>query len=252
MSNPQLNGQVAAPAAAVARGRRARPELVHQPRAELARLQRAGAGRGARPVESAAGAAPVPGDLARRTSTSSSRSASPGSRRSSTRTSSRRTRRPTAWGPLAQLNEISRRAHDFVGRQYEVWHTEVRPQLLKHGIRVCSPDELTDAQNAYLDEYFDTQVYPVLTPAGDRPGAPVPAPAQQEPEPDPADRVRSSRTRPPALRRAPGPLGPEPPGPAARRGRRPAPVRPARGRDRPPARRPLRRLPRRRAGRPSA
>ena len=46
---------------------------------------------------------------------------------------------PDGMGPLAQLIEISRRAHDFVGRLYEVWRNEVRPQLLKHGIRVCSP-----------------------------------------------------------------------------------------------------------------
>ena len=42
---------------------------------------------------------------------------------------------PDGMGSLAQLIEISRRAHDFVGRMYEVWYTEVRPQLLKHGIR---------------------------------------------------------------------------------------------------------------------
>ena len=30
-------------------------------------------------------------------------------------------------GPLAQLLEINRRAHDFVARLYEAWFTEVRP-----------------------------------------------------------------------------------------------------------------------------
>src|SRR5580704_19713963 len=58
---------------------------------------------------------------------------------------------PDGMGPLAQLIEISRRAHDFVGRMYDVWRTEVRPQLLKHGIRLCAPQDLTEAQNAFLD-----------------------------------------------------------------------------------------------------
>jgi polyphosphate kinase len=81
---------------------------------------------------------------------------------------------PDGLGPLAQLIEISRRAHDFVGRMYEVWYTEVRPQLLKHGIRLCSPQDLTEAQNAFLDTYFDTQVYPVLTPLAIDPAHPFP------------------------------------------------------------------------------
>ncbi len=81
---------------------------------------------------------------------------------------------PDGMGSLAQLVEISRRAHDFVGRMYEVWHTEVRPQILKHGIRVCSPSELSPSQDAYLDEFFDSQVYPVLTPLAIDPAHPFP------------------------------------------------------------------------------
>ncbi len=81
---------------------------------------------------------------------------------------------PDGMGPLAQLVEITRRAHDFVGRMYEVWYTEVRPQILKHGIRVCSPQELSASQDAYLDAFFDSQVYPVLTPLAIDPAHPFP------------------------------------------------------------------------------
>src|SRR5262245_24105353 len=81
---------------------------------------------------------------------------------------------PDGMGPLAQLLEISRRAHDFVARLYEVWQSEIRPVLQKHGIRLCTPQELTDAQNAFLDDYFDTQVYPVLTPLAIDPAHPFP------------------------------------------------------------------------------
>jgi polyphosphate kinase len=81
---------------------------------------------------------------------------------------------PDGMGPLAQLIEISRRAHDFVGRMYETWYAEICPKLLRHGIRLCSPQELNESQNAYLDEFFDSQVYPVLTPLAIDPAHPFP------------------------------------------------------------------------------
>ncbi len=65
MPTTQVNGQVVTVAhcGGDARSPASRSELVHQSRAELARFQRASARRGARPVQSAAGPAPVPGDL---------------------------------------------------------------------------------------------------------------------------------------------------------------------------------------------
>jgi polyphosphate kinase len=81
---------------------------------------------------------------------------------------------PDGMGPLAQLLEIARRAHDFVARLYEAWHQQVRPELREHGIRVCSPEELTPSQNAFLSSYFDSQVYPVLTPLAIDPAHPFP------------------------------------------------------------------------------
>jgi polyphosphate kinase len=81
---------------------------------------------------------------------------------------------PDGRGPLAQLTEISKRAHDFVARQYEVWRNEIRPGLAEHGILICDPDELTETHNKFLDEYFDSQVYPVLTPLAIDPAHPFP------------------------------------------------------------------------------
>jgi polyphosphate kinase len=81
---------------------------------------------------------------------------------------------PDGMSPLAQITEISRRAHDFVARQYETWHDDLRPQLVKHGILICEPEDLSEAQDAYLDEYFDSQVYPVLTPLAIDPAHPFP------------------------------------------------------------------------------
>jgi polyphosphate kinase len=81
---------------------------------------------------------------------------------------------PDGMGPLAQLTEIARRAHEFVARQYETWRSEIRPQLVNYGIQVCDAEDLSPAQNAYLDDYFDLQVYPVLTPLAIDPAHPFP------------------------------------------------------------------------------
>src|SRR3954464_15144006 len=54
---------------------------------------------------------------------------------------------PDGLGPLTQLTEISRRAHDFAARQYDCWRSDICPKLATHGIRVCDPDELTGPQD---------------------------------------------------------------------------------------------------------
>src|SRR5207245_1263634 len=81
---------------------------------------------------------------------------------------------PDGMGPLTQLIEIARRARDFVARQYDTWQRILRPVLAGHGIHVCDLDDLTPGQNAHLDNYFNTQVYPVLTPLAIDPAHPFP------------------------------------------------------------------------------
>src|SRR5205085_6158980 len=54
------------------------------------------------------------------------------------------------------------------------WWSEIRPQLAGHGIRVCGHEELSESHSAYLDKYFDSQVYPVLTPLAIDPAHPFP------------------------------------------------------------------------------
>ena len=81
---------------------------------------------------------------------------------------------PDGMGPLTQLVEIGRRTHEFVARQYEVWHDELCPDLAERGILICKPGDLDEEQVAYLDRYFHTQVYPVLTPLAIDPAHPFP------------------------------------------------------------------------------
>lgn len=81
---------------------------------------------------------------------------------------------PEGLGPLAQLLEIARRCHEFVGRQDATWHDDLFPMLDAQGIRVCRPDELDAAEHESLDAFFQAQVYPVLTPLAIDPSHPFP------------------------------------------------------------------------------
>ncbi|MDE2506430.1 MAG: RNA degradosome polyphosphate kinase, partial [Planctomycetota bacterium] len=77
-------------------------------------------------------------------------------------------------GSLQQAVEIARLAHDFVARQYDCWRNELRPELSRHGIVIRDAEDLSDEENEHLDRYFDTQVYPVLTPLAIDPAHPFP------------------------------------------------------------------------------
>lgn len=81
---------------------------------------------------------------------------------------------PDGMSSLSQLLEIARRVHDFVARQYRVWSEDIRPKLADHGIVVVDPDEVEPEEAVYLDRYFESGVYPVLTPLAIDPAHPFP------------------------------------------------------------------------------
>jgi polyphosphate kinase len=56
----------------------------------------------------------------------------------------------------------------------DLWTQELRPALEREGIFIRDYDELTPEQQAKADEYFRSQIYPVLTPLAVDPGHPFP------------------------------------------------------------------------------
>ncbi|MCY2933736.1 MAG: polyphosphate kinase 1 [Planctomycetota bacterium] len=77
-------------------------------------------------------------------------------------------------GPFAQMLEIAEKAHDFVKTQYDTWFDELRPALARKGIQILAPEDLNEEQNSWLDNYYDTWVFPVLTPLAIDPAHPFP------------------------------------------------------------------------------
>ena len=64
-----------------------------------------------------------------------------------------------------QLVEINKKAHEMVKKQYSTWNRSLLPALRANGLDVCHRHEnLTEDEKKYVDQYFEEQIYPVLTP----------------------------------------------------------------------------------------
>jgi polyphosphate kinase len=69
---------------------------------------------------------------------------------------------------------IHKRASDMVAAQFRCWKEDLVPQLANHGIRFLHPDTLDTASKKWMDDYYQQQVRPVLTPLGIDPAHPFP------------------------------------------------------------------------------
>lgn len=76
--------------------------------------------------------------------------------------------------PSELLTEISQVAHRAVEEQYRILNDNILPELAQHDIRYLKRHELTQAQKAWMREYFFEQVMPVLTPISIDPAHPFP------------------------------------------------------------------------------
>ncbi len=73
-----------------------------------------------------------------------------------------------------ELDAIHARAGEQMADQTRCWQDELRPQLAAEGIHFLDPGDYSAALDAWLTEYFETQVFPVLTPLAFDPGHPFP------------------------------------------------------------------------------
>ncbi|HBV83525.1 MAG TPA: polyphosphate kinase 1, partial [Lachnospiraceae bacterium] len=67
--------------------------------------------------------------------------------------------------PNEQLEVINKATHELVNMQYAVYNRSLLPQLAQNGLMVVeSHEDLTKKDCAFVDRYFQDNVYPVLTP----------------------------------------------------------------------------------------
>jgi len=69
---------------------------------------------------------------------------------------------------------IVKRVRLMVEQQYACWRDELVPSLAANGIRLLELAELDEADRAWVEDYYRTQVHPVLTPLAIDPAHPFP------------------------------------------------------------------------------
>ena len=73
-----------------------------------------------------------------------------------------------------QLTSIKERVAVLVAQQRDCLHHDLLPALAKHGVKLVKMDELSSDEFQKIDEFFEAQVFPVLTPLAVDPSHPFP------------------------------------------------------------------------------
>lgn len=81
---------------------------------------------------------------------------------------------PDGMTPAEQIAAFRERVIPLMREQRRLLNEELLPQLAKHGVHVHRYADLTTAQKTALREYFENEVFPVLTPLAVDPGRPFP------------------------------------------------------------------------------
>jgi polyphosphate kinase len=76
--------------------------------------------------------------------------------------------------PQAQLDAIGKRVGELLQLQRACLHEQLLPQLAERGIHLVTMDALSPDERAAIDQFFEREVFPVLTPLAVDPGHPFP------------------------------------------------------------------------------
>ena len=72
------------------------------------------------------------------------------------------------------LKAISEITHQLVEEQYNIFNNDILPKLSQHGIHIVRREDWNDEKITYLNDYFETEVLPLLSPIGLDPAHPFP------------------------------------------------------------------------------
>jgi polyphosphate kinase len=76
--------------------------------------------------------------------------------------------------PSVLMKEISRRTHELVSRQSNIFKNELLPELRKSGIEIVEWEELDSDERKFVSKIFSDRIFPVLTPLAVDPSHPFP------------------------------------------------------------------------------
>jgi len=81
---------------------------------------------------------------------------------------------PDGRTPHQQLDEINQLLVPMVSQQHKLFEQELRPQLASVGVHILNYTHLSQEQLLHLQSYFETHIFPVLTPLAVDPAHPFP------------------------------------------------------------------------------
>ncbi|MDX1451286.1 MAG: polyphosphate kinase 1 [Oleiphilaceae bacterium] len=81
---------------------------------------------------------------------------------------------PDGLSPAQTLQQIDQVAHELVKEQYDILNDILLPELDKQNIRFLRRGEWDEAQTAWLADYFEREILPVINPIGLDPSHPFP------------------------------------------------------------------------------
>ena len=76
--------------------------------------------------------------------------------------------------PSQQLDAITERVADLMEQQRKCLYEVLLPELAEHGIEINSMSDLDETERERINQFFENQVFPVLTPLAVDPGHPFP------------------------------------------------------------------------------
>lgn len=80
------------------------------------------------------------------------------------------------------MDAVNRIAHDQM-RDIDRCLKATLAELTTHGIHFVRPEDLDAKQELWLTEFFEREIFPVVTPMGIDPSHPFPVPDEQKPQP---------------------------------------------------------------------
>ncbi len=76
--------------------------------------------------------------------------------------------------PSQQLDAITEHVADLMEQQRKCLYDVLLPELAEHGIEIVTMNDLDETERQRVNEFFESQVFPVLTPLAVDPGHPFP------------------------------------------------------------------------------
>jgi polyphosphate kinase len=81
---------------------------------------------------------------------------------------------PDGMNPADALAAIHDRVLALTAAQSLLWHGEIEPEVAENGILIGAPEDCSQAELTQLEQRFERDIYPILTPLGVTAGRPFP------------------------------------------------------------------------------